>query len=579
MSPSNIVLATLWLRNCLRCHQPCTDVQAQSVLPTHVIDIHDPESPFLVKGGGRHDQYVTLSYKWGGSRKVTTTTANLQQHESSIPFRHLPRTFKEAIYIAHSLSFRWLWIDALCIVQDSAEKLREIDNMGLIFRRATLTLFATHGDDADMGLAIMRDPRTMRPCRVRVATTRNNTTLVSPNDITLLYQRRHVEPLFTRGWVLQEEILSVRGLYFGSQQLQWQCLCDDLSEENPGPRNQLRSSQSLGIAHMAVSWASSDRMEEARLQRSLRADASKSGSQQRWSHFEEWYSTVERYNDRLLTFNSDVLMALSGITSMISSTYTCTYLAGLWKEDLQVGLCWFVVGRKRTESTTLYGRARNKQIQVNPEYSMWSQLFQPFGPSQERDPTPSTRYPSWSWASKWGQTVRFCRPIEDQPPALVRHEGVAFIDDHAQAGAAAQNTFSTVSQSALKLIGRLRVAAAVRPKMAGKRHDSDAERVREVRDPTSGSYLGHVALDTAPATLRAVRIHCLLCAVYECDGKWILNGIALAPKVGFDGHFTRIGQFGLSDSGWFGELSIVDPASQPYSPPRDTTYLRMITVV
>ena len=573
ISPSNIVLASLWLQNCLQHHQPCSDAQAQSVLPTRVIDVSDPDHPVLIKGGGWQDRYVTLSYKWGGARKFTTTIANLQRHELSIPFKHLPRTFKEAIYVTYSLGFRWLWIDALCIVQDSTEKLREIERMGLVFRRSTLTLFAASGDNADAGLSVMRDPRTVRPCRLEVRTTLNNTTVVNPSHITLKYQKGALAPLFTRGWVLQEEVLSVRGLYFGPEQLGWCCLCDNSSETSPQPRKQVRSSKSLGTPQsyweaFRLAPAAIESSEYIQLQQSRRHGD---------SHFDEWYSTVQRYSDRILTFSSDTLFALSGIASTTSSMHNCTYLAGLWKEDLQLGLCWFVTSGKRPVLKTGDQEPNNRKR--NAAQPLWLRLLQRFYRSQDLPNQKSVEYPSWSWASKWGKTIRFDLPRQDHPRNHIKHEGVAFVDEHFRERASAQNPFSTVTQSALKLIGRLRVATAVLPKQVAKQYQSNADRVREVRDPVSGKIIGVVAFDTALRTLRARQIHCLLCAVHEWNGEWDLMCLALNPKVGAEGHFTRVGRVHLSDPLWFGELSIADPAERPYSPPRDTRFLRMITLV
>jgi hypothetical protein len=50
----------------------------------------------------------------------TTTTNVVLDHTRYIPFTSLPETSKDAIVLTRSLGYRYLWIDALCIVQDDA---------------------------------------------------------------------------------------------------------------------------------------------------------------------------------------------------------------------------------------------------------------------------------------------------------------------------------------------------------------------------------------------------------------------------------------------------------------------------
>jgi hypothetical protein len=59
---------------------------------------------------------------------------------------------------------------------------------------------------------------------------------------------------------------------------------------------------------------------------------------ERNNHYEAWYTMVTKYSDRALTCEADVLSALAGLEKAIIRTHGCTYCAGLWKEDLQIGL-------------------------------------------------------------------------------------------------------------------------------------------------------------------------------------------------------------------------------------------------
>jgi hypothetical protein len=176
---------------------------------------------------------VTLRYKWGDSVKYVTTTKNEGQHYQAVSLKHLRWTFREAIDVTHCLEIRYLWIDALCIIQDSkGDVQREIAVMDKIYRDSTLTIFAAGGDNADSGLSVDRNPFWTKPCEIYLRTTASGHQSKGRFTVTL-GSLPETFPLSERGWVLQEEILSRRGLIFGSKQLSWRCLCATASEGHP----------------------------------------------------------------------------------------------------------------------------------------------------------------------------------------------------------------------------------------------------------------------------------------------------------------------------------------------------------
>src|SRR5256885_16010047 len=50
-----------------------------------------------------------------------TSKMTLNMHTRGIPFSHFPKTFQHAILICRGLGVNYLWIDSLCIIQDSEE--------------------------------------------------------------------------------------------------------------------------------------------------------------------------------------------------------------------------------------------------------------------------------------------------------------------------------------------------------------------------------------------------------------------------------------------------------------------------
>jgi hypothetical protein len=64
-------------------------------------------------------KYMTLSHYWGGNLEGKTTLLNLSQRLLRFRLQEIPPTFKDAVEITRRLGIRYLWIDALCIIQDS----------------------------------------------------------------------------------------------------------------------------------------------------------------------------------------------------------------------------------------------------------------------------------------------------------------------------------------------------------------------------------------------------------------------------------------------------------------------------
>lgn len=145
-----------WLHNCEQQHDECKPRVGR--LPKRLIDVGLQEEPARL--GFSHDihassdsfvKYTTLSYYWGNAQ-FRTTIDNEETHLQKIPFNLLPRTLQDAIEITRRLGIKYIWIDALCIVQDdSAEWSLEASRMGDIYLGSSLTIVATDAVDASGG--------------------------------------------------------------------------------------------------------------------------------------------------------------------------------------------------------------------------------------------------------------------------------------------------------------------------------------------------------------------------------------------------------------------------------------------
>lgn len=110
-----------------------------------------------------HDApYVALSYVWGNGNPYKTTIKNVMLHRSEGGlgecFEQLPRVIRDAITLVRRLGLRYIWIDSLCIVQDSPHSWRlNARVMDLIYGNAILTICGADGDDSNAGLKAMLD--------------------------------------------------------------------------------------------------------------------------------------------------------------------------------------------------------------------------------------------------------------------------------------------------------------------------------------------------------------------------------------------------------------------------------------
>lgn len=175
--------------------------------------------------------------QWGQGPHFSTTTSNISAHQSDILLEDLPKTFRDAILITRRLGFRFLWIDSLCIVQDSHEDwVREAASKHLYYKRSAFTIAvdSARGDwegflhlkrTNDPPLAIfpvagLTDYRYPGPPTTILLSAAANTL----DNILLRRPRMQINDLLsTRGWTLQETILSPRTIHHSTAELKWEC--------------------------------------------------------------------------------------------------------------------------------------------------------------------------------------------------------------------------------------------------------------------------------------------------------------------------------------------------------------------
>lgn len=235
-------------------HTACR-AQSASSLPRRVIDAGNEETPpFLHQSRGECEAYVALSYCWGTNGNVLTTQSNLQSHISGLVLESLPKTIRDAIVVTRSLNIRYLWVDALCIIQDLPEDFdREVVQMADIYASASLTIAVKEAVGCAEGCLKARtwSSTAVLPLDLRIPTkigphgpsfipSKANRMIAIPQvSATCTHSFHSLRPpvLETRGWTLQEEILSSLVLNCWCLGFQWTCLEGSQSETHPRQPN------------------------------------------------------------------------------------------------------------------------------------------------------------------------------------------------------------------------------------------------------------------------------------------------------------------------------------------------------
>src|SRR5450755_2564024 len=121
---ANWILAKCWIQNCRDNHVRCNQVRDLSWVPSRLVDLgpagQDLEPRLRIFANHQGSvEYTALSHCWGGANIHKLQKINLALLSTGIPVGRLPNTFRHAVSITRRLGFRYLWIDSLCIIQDS----------------------------------------------------------------------------------------------------------------------------------------------------------------------------------------------------------------------------------------------------------------------------------------------------------------------------------------------------------------------------------------------------------------------------------------------------------------------------
>ena len=258
-------------------------------------------------------RYLALSHRWGDDEDFKLTASLLSAFQrDGVPFSTIPKTFQDALAVTRLLRHRYLWIDALCIVQDDVDDwTRESARMAAVYCNASCTISAHTARNSRTGFLdtsfqppptlVLRSPRYLfNPHR-------------SITHLTLLGSFADQVAgsfLSRRGWVFQERVLSQQLLHFVRHHTFFEDACGAIADDIIGAPPQRR---------VDSKWSVMDSFH---------------GSVY-------WYRLVERYSRCSLTYENDRLPAIAGLAQTFSEMNDPgTYRFGLWGRSVHLGLLW-----------------------------------------------------------------------------------------------------------------------------------------------------------------------------------------------------------------------------------------------
>lgn len=265
--------------------------------------------------------YVALSYCWGSSGPpLKTEKHTLAERLRGIPIQSMPLCFQDAIKVVRALGLRYIWIDALCIIQDDAvDWQREAGSMFDIFHNSFVTLGVAATSSCHESFLAKALPR----FHIRFQSTTNpeisgifSLHAAPPSEIPEVGSNwgRPLSPfdgdMFAsewnrRGWVWQEQNMTPMLLMFGESMIHLR-----------GAGVHSEDGSNSGSLHLISNLGS-------------RTDDTKTDDTELES---DWYSWMRKYSQRTLTYPQDRLPAVSGLAKWFTKTFRREhpYYAGHW---------------------------------------------------------------------------------------------------------------------------------------------------------------------------------------------------------------------------------------------------------
>ena len=291
--------------------------------------------------------YIALSYCWGPAGNIKTLKGNIDSHRSGLAVAHLPKTLQDAVRICRYFGVKYLWIDALCIVQDDTDDwTQQIPLMCDIYAGAYFVIAAESSATVYQGcleldvsknapyrrLELEHVFGTQPPRKLRISVQEEPIPhhAVQGHHSSRPDPSTELTPLSTRAWAFQERFLASRILFCTSSEFSWNCAsstwCECHKEPNPAHLPIVGDYWGLGQLRTVVSSPSS--LPDSPLQK-----------------LGIWCEIVRQYSERVLTKWSDRIAAVQGVVVALSQIFSdCfkeeDFVVGMWRPFMARLLAW-----------------------------------------------------------------------------------------------------------------------------------------------------------------------------------------------------------------------------------------------
>lgn len=328
MSLHTLNVVPYWLRTCLTKHKGCCS-EPPEWLPTRLIDVGNAlqDAParlvFTESLQPCSCLYLALSHGGFSDKSASLTTANIQDYENQIVLGELPTLFQLAIRAAKTLKLRYLWIEDLCVLQDSKEDVAtERLDKGRICGNSRITVTATslrymyevltgssrQSLHSTATLALLHDQGLGCSSKAYTAV---------PADVWTKELFESIVASNSSNFV--EDLALQRRLHFGAMQLYWKCrgltACEILLDGDPRKVPQL-------LIDEANDTIARHRNKDVGLESEL------------------WGQPIERYTRKVSKVPQARLALMSSYSEELADRYALSYAAGLWRESLIADLLW-----------------------------------------------------------------------------------------------------------------------------------------------------------------------------------------------------------------------------------------------
>ncbi|UNI21724.1 hypothetical protein JDV02_007684 [Purpureocillium takamizusanense] len=407
-------------------------------MPTRVIDVRSPDGPSalrLVSGQGMCEPYMALSYCWGVTADdiLTLTPKTFACMTQCIAESDLAQAHQDTVSLARALGIRYIWIDALCIIQgDEQDWTRESRKMAQVYGNATLTVVAGRSADARNGyidnFVDSSQAGAPSPCRLPVGGTPASDADSSNGGVVMVSLPRSTDlgPVVTRAWCCQERTCCRRAVMFGTEQLFFECETLRIYENG------------LIADRPAARFAFDQPPPPLTLSSSAHPDELRD---RREATLRKWYDFLYVYTACRLSDPHDIFAAIAAIAQRAARALDSRYLAGIWECDMLRGLLWkpcyhLEVSRNarlvttRPKPTRLAGAARDSRVVRAPSWS-WAAVEGPVSHESAtppnmarfRDPAYARARPACAGSARWTREDdddddERCGPDKLRVPAL-----------------------------------------------------------------------------------------------------------------------------------------------------------------